>query len=110
MRTDAEAFTQKAKDQWTDHYKRTEVALREKNDKSSAHVSALQDRTGSARQIIQSSQSATEETIETWRQADEKANRYDFFSVFPVALEILMQQKPQKNLFFLKESLKNLIR
>ena len=80
MRTDAEAFTQKAKDQWTDHYKRTEVALREKNDKSSAHVSALQDRTGSARQIIQGSQSATEETIETWRQADEKANRYDFFS------------------------------
>ena len=76
LRTDAEAFTQKAKDQWTDHYKRTEVALREKNDKSSAHVSALQDKTGSARHIIQGSQSATEETIETWRQADEKANRY----------------------------------
>ena len=93
MRTDAEAFTQKAKDQWTDHYKRTEVALREKNDKSSAHVSALQDRTGSARQIIQGSQSATEETIEIWRQADEKANRYDF-TVFAVVLGILMQQKP----------------
>ena len=84
LRTDAEAFTQKAKDQWTDHYKRTEVALREKNDKSSAHVSALQDKTGSARHIIQGSQSATEETIETWRQADEKANRYvGFLQLLP---------------------------
>ena len=30
---------------------------------------------GSAQQKIQSSQSTTEETIETWRQADEKATR-----------------------------------
>ena len=46
LRTDAEAFTQKAKDQWTDNYKRTEVALREKSDKSSSHLSALQTLTG----------------------------------------------------------------
>ena len=46
LRTDAEAFTQKAKDQWTDNYKRTEVALREKSDKSSFHLSALQSLTG----------------------------------------------------------------
>jgi hypothetical protein len=75
LRTDAEAFTQKAKDQWTDNYKRTEVALREKSDKSSSHLSALQTLTGAAQQKIQSSQAATEETIETWRQADEKATR-----------------------------------
>ena len=46
LRSDAEAFTQKAKDQWTDHYQRVEIALREKSDKSNSHVSALQEKTG----------------------------------------------------------------
>ena len=46
LRSDAEAFTLKAKDQWKNHYQRTEIALREKSDKSSAHVSALQEKTG----------------------------------------------------------------
>jgi hypothetical protein len=30
LRTDAEAFAQKAKDQWANHYARTEASLREK--------------------------------------------------------------------------------
>merc|ERR1712241_976107 len=41
LRTDAEAFAQKAKDQWANHYARTEASLREKSDKSSAHVSTM---------------------------------------------------------------------
>ena len=75
LRSDAEAFAQKAKDQWADHYSRTEASLREKSDKSSTHVSNLQGKTGVARKMIQTGQSAAEETIENWRRADEKATR-----------------------------------
>lgn len=76
LRSDAEAFAQKAKDQWADHYSRTEASLREKSDKSSTHVTHLQGKTGVARKIIQAGQSAAESTIENWRRADEKATRY----------------------------------
>lgn len=75
LRSDAEAFAQKAKDQWADHYSRTEASLREKSDKSSTHVTHLQGKTGVARKIIQAGQSAAESTIENWRRADEKATR-----------------------------------
>ena len=51
LRTDAEAFAQKAKDQWANHYARTESSLREKSDKSSAHVSTLQSMTGNVRKV-----------------------------------------------------------
>merc|ERR1719323_299912 len=75
LRADAESFAQKAKDQWADHYSRTEATLREKSDKSSSHVTNLQGKTGVARKIIQSGQSAAEATIENWRRADDKATR-----------------------------------
>ena len=52
LRTDAEAFAQKAKDQWANHYARTESSLREKSDKSSAHVSTLQSMTGNVRKVL----------------------------------------------------------
>ena len=97
LRSDAEAFAQKAKDQWADHYSRTEASLREKSDKSSTHVTHLQGKTGVARKIIQAGQSAAESTIENWRRADEKATRYNdretrtnfFFSKFLVTYFLL---------------------
>jgi hypothetical protein len=49
LRSDAESFAQKAKDQWANHYARTEVALREKSDKSSGHVTGLQTLSGNVR-------------------------------------------------------------
>ena len=69
MRTDAEAFTQKAKDQWTDNYKRTEVALREKSDKSSSHLSALQTLTGWFLKI----------QLENFRENSKRCNNSFFF-------------------------------
>ena len=92
LRSDAEAFAQKAKDQWADHYSRTEASLREKSDKSSTHVSHLQGKTGVARKIIQAGQSAAESTIENWRRADDKATRYYFFYT--------MEEKRELNLLF----------
>jgi len=76
LRTDAEAFAQKAKDQWANHYARTESSLREKSDKSSAHVSTLQSMTGNVRKVMLKGQTDAEETIETWRRADDKATRH----------------------------------
>jgi len=75
LRTDAEAFAQKAKDQWANHYARTEASLREKSDKSSAHVSALQSMTGNVRKVMLEGQTEAEEKIETWRRADDLATR-----------------------------------
>merc|ERR1719273_781023 len=75
IRADAEAFAQKAKDQWADHYARTEASLRDKSDKSSTHVSKLQSMTGTARKDMLEGQSDAEATIENWRRADDKAAR-----------------------------------
>ena len=51
LRSDAEAFAQKAKDQWANHYARTEASLREKSDKSSAHVSTMTGMTTNVRKV-----------------------------------------------------------
>jgi len=75
LRTDAEAFAQKAKDQWANHYARTEASLREKSDKSSAHVSTLQSMTGNVRKVMLEGQKEAEEKIENWRRADDQATR-----------------------------------
>ena len=75
LRSDAEAFAQKAKDQWANHYARTEASLREKSDKSSTHVAGLQSMTGAARKAMLEGQSAAEDAIENWRRSDDKATR-----------------------------------
>ena len=75
LRSDAEAFAQKAKDQWAGHYARTETSLREKSDKSSGHVTKVQTMTGTGRKTMLEGQSMAEEAIENWRRADEKAVR-----------------------------------
>jgi hypothetical protein len=77
LRSEAESFAQKAKDQWANHYARTESSLREKSDKSSAHVATLQSMTGAARKAMLDGQSSAEDAIESWRSADEKATRYN---------------------------------
>ena len=75
LRTDAENFAQKAKDQWANHYARTEASLREKSDKSSSHVTELQGMTGTVRKVMLEGQSQAEDTIETWRRVDDKTTR-----------------------------------
>ena len=75
LRSDAEAFAQKAKDQWANHYARTEASLREKSDKSSTHVAGLQSMTGQARKSMLEGQSNAEDAIESWRRSDDKATR-----------------------------------
>merc|ERR1719433_1137545 len=75
LRTDAEAFAQKAKDQWANHYARTEASLREKSDKSSAHVSTMTGMTTNVRKVMLEGQKEAEEKIENWRRADDQATR-----------------------------------
>merc|ERR1712008_354675 len=52
------------------------MGLREKSDKSSNHVSTLQSMTGNVRKVMLKGQTDAEETIETWRRADDKATRH----------------------------------
>ena len=75
LRSEAEAFAQKAKDQWANHYARTEASLREKSDQSSTHVAGLQSMTGQARKAMLEGQSNAEDAIESWRRSDDKATR-----------------------------------
>ena len=75
LRSEAEAFAQKAKDQWANHYARTEASLREKSDQSSTHVAGLQTMTGQARKAMLEGQSNAEDAIEGWRRSDDKATR-----------------------------------
>merc|ERR1711953_365359 len=75
LRSEAEAFAQKAKDQWANHYARTEASLREKRDQSSTHVAGLQTMTGQARKAMLEGQSNAEDAIEGWRRSDDKATR-----------------------------------
>merc|ERR1712062_89359 len=75
LRSEAEAFAQKAKDQWANHYARTEASLREKSDQSSTHMAGLQTMTGQARKAMLEGQSNAEDAIEGWRRSDDKATR-----------------------------------
>ena len=75
LRSEAEAFAQKAKDQWANHYARTEASLREKSDQSATHVAGLQTMTGQARKAMLEGQSNAEDAIEGWRRSDDKATR-----------------------------------